>query len=310
MRRSASRQADTPTAATALAAAAAAYRRDRLPHRAIVPVSGARRCRGCGDPRSHVGDEDRELLGAARGTAVARAAPVAFVFSGNGSQHVGMGLSAYRHNAVFRAEIDQHLEAAFAERSPAGRSSTRCTPTTSRSRLSRSTQIAQPLLYAIQAADLPRAGARWGSKPDIVLGHSVGEVAAAEAAGILDRAGASEDDLLAQPAPAAHGRAWRHGRGHRLARDHAGDPRRAARSWTIACLQLPARVHRRGRAGESIDGLSAAARRHKARIRKLDLAYPFHSELMAPVEAAAAAQSLARPRASRAASRGGLRLDA
>ena len=34
----------------------------------------------------------------------------------------------------------------------------------------------------------------------------------------------------------------------------------------------------------AIGELEAVARRHKARVRKLDLAYPFHSGLMAPVE--------------------------
>ena len=39
------------------------------------------------------------------GTAVGQDMPVAFVYSGNGSQWVGMGISAYRHSAPFRAHF-------------------------------------------------------------------------------------------------------------------------------------------------------------------------------------------------------------
>ena len=47
------------------------------------------------------------------------------------------------------------------------------------------TRIAQPLIFAVQSAATVAMGAR-GLRPAVVLGHSVGEVAAAEAAGILD----------------------------------------------------------------------------------------------------------------------------
>ena len=47
------------------------------------------------------------------------------------------------------------------------------------------TGVAQPLIFAIQSATTAALSAR-GLVPAVVFGHSVGEVAAAQAAGILD----------------------------------------------------------------------------------------------------------------------------
>src|SRR5271157_1390839 len=49
--------------------------------------------------------------------------------------------------------------------------------------------IAQPLIFAVQAASV-RALAAIGVRPSLTMGHSVGEVAAAEAAGALPLADA------------------------------------------------------------------------------------------------------------------------
>ena len=76
-------------------------------------------------------------------------------------------------------EIDGH----FAEVPEAGRSSSCCSPTTSRRRLRRAT-YSQPLLLALQVATV-RALEALGLAPAATLGHSVGEIAAAWAAGAL-----------------------------------------------------------------------------------------------------------------------------
>ena len=110
------------------------------------------------------------------GIAVGEDLPIAFVYSGNGSQWAGMGIAAYRHNARFRAHfdnIDDHFrqlagwslkEALFSDRLGERLSLTR---------------VAQPLIFAIQSAMTAALAAR-GVRPSAVIGHSVGEVAAAK----------------------------------------------------------------------------------------------------------------------------------
>ena len=48
------------------------------------------------------------------GTAVDRSAEIAFVYSGNGSQWVGMGREAYDRNAIYRSAFDR-IDVLFAE---------------------------------------------------------------------------------------------------------------------------------------------------------------------------------------------------
>ena len=126
------------------------------------------------------------LLGQKRpGVAVGHATDprpkVAFVFSPQGSQWLGMGRSLIASEPVFRsvlAECDQALIKL------AGWSLlTELFATPADSRLSRA-EFVQPLLFAIQVA-LAELWKSWGIRPDFVAAHSLGEWAAACAAGAL-----------------------------------------------------------------------------------------------------------------------------
>ncbi|MFF0771402.1 SDR family NAD(P)-dependent oxidoreductase [Nonomuraea wenchangensis] len=107
---------------------------------------------------------------------------VAFVFSGNGSQWAGMGADLLRSEPVFRAAV----HAADAALSPwLGWSvAEELAAPAQRSRLAL-TEVAQPALFAVQVG-LVEMLRDWGVHPHAVAGHSVGEIAAAYAAGILD----------------------------------------------------------------------------------------------------------------------------
>ncbi len=256
-------------------ATAAAYRRERLAHRVVVPFGKRDALVTVLDRLS---DAEQDVTGAARGTAIEREAPVAAVFSGNGAQFVGMGVAAYARNARFR----QHLDLISKEfEALAGWSIAETMHDPGLSAKLELAQIAQPLLYAVQASAF-QALLAGGLKPSVIIGHSVGEVAAAEAAGILDRAGALKTILarsLHQELASGLG-----GMAVVIGSQEATESIIAALpSLEIAAFNSP-RAFTVSGSQDHIDRLSGVARGFKARIRKLDLAYPFHSALMAPVE--------------------------
>lgn len=107
---------------------------------------------------------------------------LAFVYAGNGAQWLGMGLSLLRQSPRFAAllsELDTMMRplAGFSllEQLQVDAAASRMDDTT----------VAQPLLFAIQVI-VTRMLREDGIRPDAVTGHSVGEIAAAWAAGALD----------------------------------------------------------------------------------------------------------------------------
>jgi myxalamid-type polyketide synthase MxaD len=130
-------------------------------------------------------DELARLLSwAARGemptTAAITRAKVVFVFPGQGSQWLGMGRQLLEKETVFRAAIETCSAAIQDE---AGFSILAALTSESQSRLDE-IDVIQPVLFAIAVA-LAALWRSWGIIPDCVIGHSMGEVAAAHVAGVL-----------------------------------------------------------------------------------------------------------------------------
>ncbi|HEX6342404.1 MAG TPA: type I polyketide synthase [Umezawaea sp.] len=180
LRAQASRLVDAPGTPAEVARSLVATR-SLMPHRAVVfgrdreqLVDGLRALEGGGTaPNLVVGE-----------TSVT--GRTAFLFSGQGAQRLGMGRDLAEAFPVFRsafdeacAAVDQHL----------GRS-LRDVVWGTDPELPDSTEFTQPGLFAFEVA-LHRLLLSWGVTADHLAGHSIGEIAAVHAAGVLSLADAA-----------------------------------------------------------------------------------------------------------------------
>lgn len=151
----------------------AAWRRARQPHALIMqhPTPSGLRAFA----------EGRTAPKVVTGTRIAAGRKTAFVYSGNGSQWVGMGQVLLESDPAFLSAFDKVAQLFTAEGGPD--IATLIAKPASEDDLKRAATV-QPLIFALQVA-LTEALAARGITPDAVLGHSIGEVAAAWAAGAL-----------------------------------------------------------------------------------------------------------------------------
>ncbi|RVU83382.1 SDR family NAD(P)-dependent oxidoreductase [Leucothrix sargassi] len=209
-------------------------------------------------------------------------AKLAFVFTGNGCQWQGMGQALYANCTEFKAsfdEISDLLESLSTEYSLTDELHRE--PEDSRLAL---TEIAQPLLFAIQVA-LVKYLANKGTKPEAVIGHSVGEVAAAWASGAL---------TLEQATQVIHHRSQAQGLTKGAGRMAAVGLGREALSVLLEKLALLESVTIAGdnspnnttAAGDLEDllTLEASCNEQGTFFRILDLDYAFHSPAMDSIE--------------------------
>ena len=206
--------------------------------------------------------------------------PVIFVFPGQGSQWVGMAAALLDSEPVFRAAMER-IDALAHSHTGWSILQELAAPATS-SRLA-FTEVAQPVLFAVSVA-LSDLYFSMGVRPDAVLGHSVGEIAAAHVAGILTLEEAVRLVCL-------RGRVMSglHGLGKMAAvsigQTEAEDVlRRTGGAVSLAAINAPDSVVLSGDP-QALDELlkELSAQGHKCKL--LDVEYAFHSQQMRQVEA-------------------------
>ncbi len=257
---------------------AAAHRRDRLEKRLALPVGTV--------------DEAAELLGMfAQGEAVEQIViedglpqpgGVAFVYSGNGAQWAGMGQKLMAESERFAA-IVADLDAAMLP--VAGFSIIEELLADGATSRLHDTVVAQPLLFAIQVA-VTTLLKEQGIQPAAVIGHSVGEVAAAWAAGALDLGQAIRvicTRSTAQGMTCGTGRMAAVGLSETAMKDalaELGD----GLDVEIAGINSPDNVTISGSISD-LERIGAHLEPRGVFFRLLDLDYAFHSRQMDPIEA-------------------------
>ncbi|HEU4874869.1 MAG TPA: MupA/Atu3671 family FMN-dependent luciferase-like monooxygenase, partial [Pyrinomonadaceae bacterium] len=204
--------------------------------------------------------------------------PVAFMFSGQGAQYVGMGRALYERTPTFRAELDHCAELLrsslgvdlreiiYADDLPAEDAAARLADT----------RFAQPALFAVEYA-LAKLWMEWGIVPESMIGHSIGEYVAACLAGVF-----SLEDALR--VVAARGEIMqRLPRGAMLAVSLT--PAEAepylSEQVSLAAINSPALCVLSGTI-EAIDRLEQRLASEGAICRRLHTSHAFHSVMMEP----------------------------
>ncbi|MEV6595207.1 type I polyketide synthase, partial [Streptomyces acidicola] len=219
-------------------------------------------------------------------TGVVTEGRTAWMFTGQGSQRLGMGRELHAAYPRFARAFDETLALLEAELSGADgfplplRDVLFADDGSEAAALLDRTGYAQAALFAVETA-LAALLDSWGLRPDVVLGHSIGEYAAARMAGVFELPDAvrlvAARARLMQALPEGGAMAA-------VEADEAeiNDLLTTFDDVTIAAVNGPTAVVVSG-TEEGVERLMASVRERGRRVTRLRVSHAFHSPLMEPM---------------------------
>ncbi len=242
---------------------------------------GSNQTKLMGSLEDYVAGEDP--IGCVQGRSPKSTGPtkIAFLFTGQGAQYLDMGKALYKTHPVFRETLDQCVEnlkpcmncsildVMFAEKE------------SSEALLLNQTGYTQPALFVIEYS-LAKLWESWGIHPDIVIGHSVGEIAALCVAGGVSL----EDGLKLTAARGQLMQALPSGGGMASVRAGEAEVKKAILGYedrvSIAGFNSPEQTVISGD-GDAINEILAQLEVNGIKTKALSVSHAFHSHLMDPM---------------------------
>jgi hybrid polyketide synthase/nonribosomal peptide synthetase FtdB len=266
---------ETAPAPLAAACRHAALRRSHHDHR--IAVTATNPAQVAADLRAFAANESVERV--ASGRRRSPAPRLAFVFTGQGAQWWGMARELHATNDVFARAFDD-CDRSFQAHS--GWSLGRELVASERESRLDQTEVAQPVIVALQIG-LVAVLRSWGITPAAVVGHSIGEIAAAHTAGVL---GLDQAFRLVYHRARLMQRATGHGKmaAAELPYDEAVRELRAYDgALSIAAINSPTSTVFSGEP-RAIEDLTSRLEKRGVFAKMLRVSYAFHCEQMAPFQ--------------------------